>query len=91
VALITPGSAFAREWKRVTPTYGIYEYAKASDGRELRFGDGSWQILNARHIADLVLLDACGTELSSACSATDPCRLCPSTSTRELCHAFRRE
>ncbi|GGN55897.1 hypothetical protein B2G71_19345 [Novosphingobium sp. PC22D] len=63
VALIRPGSALARSWKLAKPTYGIYQYDKAFDRHELRFGDGAWQNLEPEHIPDLVLLEAYGTEL----------------------------
>lgn len=63
VALIRPGSALARSWKLAKPTYGIYEYAKAFDRHQLRFGDGSWQDLEPEHIPDLVLLDTYSTAL----------------------------
>jgi|APEBP8051072661_1049379.scaffolds.fasta_scaffold00041_17 hypothetical protein len=68
-ALVRPGSAL---YQRVIgapppggyvgsfpPAWGIYEYDHCyvqEQAHELRFGDGSWLRLDARDLADLVLL-----------------------------------
>lgn len=56
LALVKPGSRLAREWKLAKPAYGIYEYLPASERRELRWGNGSWQELTEDDHADLILL-----------------------------------
>ncbi|MGV2068384.1 hypothetical protein [Agrobacterium sp. 22-226-1] len=56
VALVKPGSKLAKEWKLPRPAYGIYEYEPAFERRELRWGDGSWQLLTAADHKDLVSL-----------------------------------
>ena len=63
IGLVKPGSALARHWKLEKPTFGIYEYSKAFDTHELRFGDGSWQRLIPAQCPDVILLMDDGTEL----------------------------
>lgn len=63
VALVKPGSNLAKEWKLPKPAYGIYEYEPAFERRELRWGDGSWQLLTAADHKDLVLLSEHGEDL----------------------------
>lgn len=63
IALVKPGSALARQWNLAKPTFGIYEYSKAFDKHELRFGDGSWQRLIPAQFPDVILLMDDGTEL----------------------------
>lgn len=63
IALVKPGSALARHWNLEKPTFGIYEYSKAFDSHQLRFGDGSWQRLIPAQFPDVILLAEDGTQL----------------------------
>ncbi len=63
IALVKPGSALARHWNFAKPTFGIYEYSKAFDTHDLRFGDGSWQRLIPAQLPDVLLLIDDGREL----------------------------
>ncbi|MCW2406937.1 hypothetical protein M2336_003621 [Sphingobium sp. B1D7B] len=63
IALVKPGSPLARSWKLMKPPYGIYEYSKAFDRHELRWGDGAWQILEPEHVGQLILLEDAGEAL----------------------------
>ena len=60
---VKPGSALARHWNFIKPTFGIYEYRKAFDTHDLRFGDGSSQRLNPAQFRDAILLKDDGAEL----------------------------
>ena len=63
IALVQPGSALARHWNFIKPTFGIYEYRKAFDTLDLRFGDGSSQRLTPAQFRDVILLKDDGAEL----------------------------
>lgn len=63
IALVKPGAAPARHWGFEKPTFGIYEYSKALDKHELRFGDRSSQRLIPGQFADVILLIDQGSEL----------------------------
>lgn len=63
IALVKPGSALAPHCKLEKPTFGIYEYSKAFDKHELRFGGGSWQRVIPAQFPDVILLMDDGTEL----------------------------
>lgn len=63
IALVKPGSPLARQWGFEKPTFGIYEYSKAFDKHELRFGDGSWQKLIPAQFPDVILLAEDGSDL----------------------------
>ena len=56
LALVKPRSRLEREWRLEKPGYGIYEYDRAFNRRELRWGDGSWQELTEADHEDLILL-----------------------------------
>jgi len=66
LALVKPGSRLAREWKLAKPAYGIYEYLLASDRRELRYRDCSWQELTEDDHAGLILLREFGERETEA-------------------------
>lgn len=63
IALVKPGSTLARNWNFTKPTFGIYEYSKAFDTHDLRFGDGSSQRLTPAQFRDVILLKDDGAEL----------------------------
>lgn len=47
----------AIRWELEKPSYCIYEYDKAFDSHEIRWGDGSWESVSEDNFNDVVLLE----------------------------------